>query len=432
MSKVLFCTVPSYTDSTWLNNKLLGITHSCQLWWADNKHDVIIVENYTDLNKYLLQAEWLVVQTAGDVIVESNHLQHKLANIPDDIGLIGHLVWYPKDETPHLHPQCFILRTDAVHELFFEPTTITGPAFFKSFEDLHQGHAPAELFLDSVQKDIKYGFGTDVIAEVLRNSYRVVNFDTDWRFGATTVPQLDSIMNILKEFDMPSIPSRGYCFPELHTKELEHALRTLDPNDQLDPSQRILIELFRLSRDLQNTQVVHVLNWDNVPNVDTASSVVCTAGGFLAEAIALNTNATRIVLYDINKHTLDFKRALYTEWDGKDYFEYAQAWADSRGLLTEPYVLKAKDKALDDQVLARVLENWNHLKTLDIEYVHLDIIQDLDLFVSLITDNSVVHTSTILTYYLVSVITHTSQEIELARTAIKQAVEQTNSYWSET
>jgi hypothetical protein len=231
---------------------------------------------------------------------------------------------------------------------------------------------------------------------------------------------------------MPSIPSRGYCFPELHTKEFEQALRTLEPNDQLDPSQRILIELFRLSRDLQNTQVVHVLNWDSVPNVATAVSVVCTAGGFLAETIALKTGATRIVLYDINKHTLDFKRALYTEWDGKNYIEYAQAWADSRNLLTEPYVLKAKDKALDDSQFNQVIENWNYLKTLDIEYVHLDIIKDLDLFVSLITDNSVIHTSTILTYYLVSVITHTQQEIELARTAIRQAVEQTNSYWSET
>ena len=432
MSKVLFCTVKIYTNSPWLNNKLLGVTHSCQVWWADRKHDVVTVDNYSDLNTYLLQAEWLVVQTAGDVIIESNHLQHKLETIPDDIGLIGHLVWYSKDETPHLHPQCFILRTDAVHELFFEPTTLTGPSFFRSTEDLHQGHAPAELFLGDVQKDIKYGFGTDVIAEVLRNGYRAVNFDLDWRFGATTVPQPDSIMSILNEFDIPSIPSRGYCFPELHTAELEQALRTLEPNDKLDHSQRILIELFRLSRDLQNTQVVHVLNWDTMPNVDTANTVVSTAGGFLAEAIALKTGAKRIVLYDINQHTLDFKQSLYTEWNGKDYFEYAQAWADARGLLTEPYVLKAQTKALDDPRLSQVLDNWNYLKTLDIEYVHLDIIKDVDQFVNLIQEGSIVHTSTILTYYLVSVISHTSQDIELTRTAIANRVNQTNSYWSET
>ena len=432
MSKVIFCTVKNSTNSDWLDSKLLCITHSCQLWWADRQYPAYIVDHYNDLNSYIDQADWLVVQTAGDVIVESNHLWDKLHSIPDDIGLIGHLVDYEGDATPHLHPQCFILRTKAVKELKFDSATVNGYSFTKSAEDLHQGHAPLEIFLDEPKKNIQYGFGTQLLEQVLSNGYRVTNFDLDWRYGARTVPQAESITNILKQFNMPSVPSRGFCFPENNTQLFEDALRTLESNSELDPAQQIIIEILKHSKELQNMEVVNILNWDECPTVKSADQIICTAGGFLAETIALRTGARKIIMYDINPWTVEFKQSLYEHWDGKDYLAYAEMWAREKNLITEPYIDRAQQKAGEDPFINEIISRWDYFKTLDIEFICLDIIEDIDVFVNLIGNNSVVHTSTILGYYLVSAISHTAEEIEFARIAINAMVNQTNSYWSET
>ena len=432
MFKVIFCTVKNSTNSDWLDSKLLRITHSCQLWWADRQYPAYIVDTYSDLNRYIDQADWLVVQTAGDVIVESNHLWHKLHNIPDDVGLIGHLVSYEGDAVPHLHPQCFIVRTKAIKELKFDPCVLNGFTFTKSKEDLHQGHAPLEIFLDKPAENINYGFGTQLLEQVLSNGYRVTNFDLDWRYGAKTVPHAETITKVLEQFNMPSVPSRGFCFPENNTEQFEQALQNLESNSKLDPSQQIIIEIFKHSKELQNTEVVNILNWDECPNVKSADQVVCIAGGFLAETIALRTGATKLILYDINPWTVDFKQSLYTHWDGKDYLAYAEQWATERNLITEPYIGRAYQKAEEDPFMKEIISRWDYFKTLDVEFICLDLIEDIDIFVNLIGNNSVVHTSTILGYYLVSAISHTADEIEFARIAINAMINQTNSYWSET
>lgn len=434
MSKVLFITVQNYTSNSWINEKMLQYTHANQVWWSGNKYECVIVKTYDEIEQYLDKAEWLVVQTAGDTIVERTHLWNKLHSIPDDIGLIGHLVWYPQNATPHLHPQCFILRTSSVKGLQFEKALATGYNFKRSLEDMHSGNAPAELFLTDETQTVTYEFGAKILEEILINNYRTVNFDWDWRFGANTLPisLSENFKKILNDLGWPQHPSRGFCYPENSTDLFEVALKDFVVYPELDISQQLYIELIKKVVDMQNNGVVNILNWDSVNVTDPKDHVICPAGGFTGELTALATAAKRITFYDINQNTLDFKKSLYTEWDGKNYLEYAETWAKERGLITEPRWNAAKDSAdtLSSDVSC-VIEKWDYFKSLEVEFVYCNIISDTATITNCITSNSIIHTSTILNYYPVSMISHTKRDIDIAKSLILDRVNATNSIWTE-
>ena len=414
---------------------MLQYTHANQIWWADNQYKCVIVDTYADLNQYLDQADWLVVQTAGDTIMERTHLWNKLHSIEDSVGFIGHLVWYHGLPTPHIHPQCFILRTCAVKELAFNETTSDVKVFTRSKEDMHQGKAPLELFLTDTTVNTQCGFGAKVLEQILLNGYRTINFDYDWRFGDSTCPieLSDNFKNILKDLGWPSPPTRGFCYPENNPDLFEKALKDFVVYDGLDISQQLYIEVIQKVVDLQNNKVVNILNWDFCNTTSQHDHIICPAGGLFGEITALKTSAKRITFYDINKHTIEFKKSLYTEWNGIDYIEYAKNWATERNLITEPRWKKAQELALgQDTDISSVLNNWDYFKSLEVDFVYCDIIADVSSLLNCITTNSLLHTSTILNYYPVSMITHTTSDIDNVRNKISDRVEKTNSIWTET
>ncbi|CAB4126073.1 hypothetical protein UFOVP181_165 [uncultured Caudovirales phage] len=434
MSKVIFCTVRNYTNNVWVDTKMLQYTHANQIWWADNQYPCVIVDTYNDLNQYLDQADWLVVQTAGDTIMERTHLWDKLHSIDDDVGFIGHLVWYHGLPTPHIHPQCFILRTSAVNTLSFDETSNSIKTFIRSEEDMHQGKAPLELFLTNNDSVVNCGFGAKILEQVLLNGYRAINFDYDWRFGGTACPfeLSDNFKCILQELDWPGPPSRGFCYPENNTDLFEKALKDFVVYDGLDISQQMYIEIIQKVVDLQNNKVVNILNWDFCNTDSQHDHIICPAGGLFGEITASKTGAKRITFYDINKHTLAFKQSLYTEWDGNNYIEYAKKWASDRNLITEPRWQKAQASVAGQNTdINTVLDNWNYFKSLEVEFVYCNIIADVKTILNYITENSLLHTSTILNYYPVSMITHTTADIDTARKGISDRVEKTNSIWTE-
>jgi len=110
MKQVIFITVKISTESEWLNDKMLQLTLAGQHQLSEGKYPIYVVDKYEDINQYMDQAEWLFVETAGDIIINRDHLWKKLHNIDQSVGVIGHLMWYPEDPTPHLHEQCFILN----------------------------------------------------------------------------------------------------------------------------------------------------------------------------------------------------------------------------------------------------------------------------------------------------------------------------------
>ena len=426
MKLVTFFTVKTFTNNEWLDNKLVQLTSKCQEWWADYKYPTVVVDNYADV--YMPESEWLVIQTAGDVIIERDHLWHKLSTIPDDIGLITHLVWYSADETPHISPQCIILRTSAISKLNLDPCIKESNMFARSSTDMHHGNSPYEIKQETTIALLEYGFGTDIINQVLSNGYRVVNFDDDWRFGSNTWPVTvpTAVQQIFNQFNWSHYPSRGFCFPLVGTELFAKALAELVIYPELDPSQTMLIGLLQGIVELQTAKVVNILHWDIVPNINEAQHVITPANGFLGEAIALRTGAKKITFYDVNPNNLAFKESLYTTWNKDNYIQYANEWATSRNLITEPKWNSSKEVATEFN-FDEIVNNWDHFRSLDVEFVLLDIVKDADKFASLITDDTVVHTSTILNYYPITHMLHDSSNVTYAIETISRKVQQTNS-----
>lgn len=426
MKLVTFFTVKTFTNNKWLDNKLVQLTSKCQEWWADYKYPTITVDSYEDL--YTPETEWIVIQQAGDVIIERDHLWHKLSTIPNDVGLITHLVWYAEDAAPHISVQCIIIRTRAISNLNFTPCVKESKSFIRSKLDMHHGDSPYEILHGDTTSTFQYGIGTDIINQVLTNGYRVVNFDNDWRFGSNTWPVVipAQVKEIFNQFNWSHYPSRGFCFPTVNTDSFAKALEELTIYPNLDPSQIMLIGLLQGIVELQTAKVLNVLHWDIVPNVTEASHIITPANGFLGETIALHTGAKKITFYDVNPNNLEFKKSLYASWDKQDYIGYATAWATQHNLITEPKWDSSK-KVADDFKFENIVSNWDYFKSLEVSFVLLDIVQDADKFASLITNDSVVHTSTILNYYPITHMLHTSNDVNRAIETILHKIQETNS-----
>jgi hypothetical protein len=195
-------------------------------------------------------------------------------------------------------------------------------------------------------------------------------------------------------------------------------------------SQELIIAIFKKAHQFASNQVVNVLHWDSSPNINFAGRVICTAGGLLGETLAQQTNAKSIVFYDINPNTLDFKRSLYTDWDGVDYIAYANKWAEDRNLIVEPRWEKAQQLSAT-QDIKQILDNWDYYKSLDVKFVHCDLVVDPTAITDYIVDDTILHTSNILNYYLPTAIAHTTEEIEQARDIINRKITETNSNWTE-
>jgi hypothetical protein len=188
----------------------------------------------------------------------------------------------------------------------------------------------------------------------------------------------------------------------------------------------MLIGLLQGIVELQTTKVINILHWDIVPHITEASHVITPANGFLGETIALRTGATKITFYDVNPNNLEFKKSLYASWDKQDYIGYATAWATEHNLITEPKWDSSKEVA-DEFKFEDIVSNWDYFKSLEVSFVLLDIVQDADKFASLITDDSVVHTSTILNYYPITHMLHTSNDVNYAIETISRKIQETNS-----
>jgi hypothetical protein len=160
--------------------------------------------------------------------------------------------------------------------------------------------------------------------------------------------------------------------------------------------------------------------------------VLCPANGLYGEIEALNTGADTIIFFDFNKNNTDFKKHLYTNWNGVDYKTFAETWASERGLIIEPRLESSQKfvKAMESDY-RRVEENWNVIKKKTIEIHNINLITDIKMIIERIVNKSVIHTSTILTYYLASHASNTTAQIQACRDLLSQAVRDTSSYWKE-
>jgi hypothetical protein len=395
----------------------------------------VIVDNYEDISDYKDKAEWLIVQTAGDIIIEQLHLWNKLNSIPENTGYVGHLVWYEGQETPAIEPQCFILRTSAIDSLEFTPMVKEGPTFIRSTDDVHQGSSP--LYVDQLAdvKQQQYKFGSWVLEQIIQHGYKVQHFDNSWRF---VTPSWDikndlTIERFLKKYNWPGLPTRGYCFPNETTNEFAVNFKQLSESDNLDDAQQLLIAIIKGIIKLQHSTTINVLHWDVIPELKSADHIICPANGMMAECLAYKTNATKITFYDINPINIEFKKYLYANWDGEDYINFALNWAKDKNLVIEPkcehgQILSTRELNTIDQIS----KNWNYYKALDVEFMHIDLVKNPEQIIDKISKNSLIHTSTILSYYIITHVLHDQNKIDSIRNELTNAINNTNSTWLET
>jgi hypothetical protein len=147
--------------------------------------------------------------------------------------------------------------------------------------------------------------------------------------------------------------------------------------------------------------------------------------------MALTSNAKKIIFYDLNPNNINFKKDLYTKWDGIDYEKFATAWAKEHNLDIEPELDSAQDAAEKNSDNNKaVLDNWKKIKELDVEFYCLNFIDNIDLLLEN-REKFFLHTSTILNSFIITNIKYEVEEIELARKKIQMWCDKQNGTWIE-
>jgi hypothetical protein len=418
-SKVIFIIVPSCSSNQWLNDKMMQITKAFISLLSLGEYPIEIVKEYSDINNYLDKADLLVVSTAGNVIIERDHLWNKIQTFPKNIGLMAHLLQFENDVTPHLHEQFFIINTRAFKHLNFNQGEEIDNEICRSEEDMHDGHAPLYLYLGKKNTHLKLQFGTNLIIDCLKADYEVRNFDQDWRY-----PKLE---NKYITMDNTQLPSRGYCYPLLNTDKFATALRDMQLLSGLDEAQELFI--CAVNKILE-FNVLNVWQYDSTPTVSSSKRVVCTANGMLGEIIAWNSGATHIVFYDKNPNNIEFKKHLYKNWNGIDYDTFAKKWAVDRKLALEPAFDIDIKKSIQPktEVTNTIFLNWsNWKKNITVDFICCDIVNSLDSLLDYMNNDAILHTSTILNIFPFTAILYDSDCIDNVRKKIMQ----TNVQWIE-
>jgi len=434
MKKVIFIIVKISTKSEWLNNKMLQLTMTGQQHLSDNHYPIVVVDSYDDIDAYLDQAEWLFVETAGDIVINRDHLWDQIQTLTDNIGVMGHLIWYPKDSAPYLHEQCFIINTRAFKNYKLNLTQLchdTGVNFVRGEGDMNNGHAPLSIELSNevVSRDIK--FGTRLLEHALTQGFDVVNFDAQWRyptFHKNFVSIEDLVEDLNLDKDRFKLACRGYFYPTTGSHLFEECLRSLTLSPELEETQLLIISMLR---KFLLFEYVNIWQWDNnAPHIQ-ADTVISSANGLLGENMALTSGAKKIIFYDVNPNNIEFKKDLYTNWDGVDYQKFGEQWALDKGLDIEPRSSSAQSGA--QSVMAenlKVFDNWEKIKTLDIEFHTLDFLDSID-FLLADRKNFFLHTSTIMNYFIITNIIHDQNKIDALRKKIQDYCEKNNGHWVE-
>ncbi len=410
--KVIFCLVPNCSNDQWLNDKLLQITEAfVAVLNSHFNYPVHIVNNFDDVNSLLDQAEFIFVLKAGCAITNPSMILKKLHSIPPTVGLIGHILKTYQNETPFLHDQCMVINTSAYSNLVFESKDDVGEEIVRSQEDLHNGRAPAYVTLGNDVVIRNHKFGTKLIIDCLENGFEAINFDNEWRWTADTgIVSLDDINKELDE-KLEMYPAKGYCYPEKCTEDFASALKHLEMVPGLDNAQQIFIASFRQALDFK---LLNAWTYDIVYNAPKKNVAICPATGFFGEVAAIQSDSTKLVLYDKNPNNIQFKKDLYAYWDGKNYKDFVDNWNKDRRLKLEPVFdvdFEYKNIAYN-QAETFVFPIWNEWrKHVEVSFVECDLIKDIDTLLPADTADALIYTSTILDDYPMTHVLYSREQI---------------------
>lgn len=405
MQKVSFIIVPSFSKSSWLNNKMLEVTRSFINLASVQHTNIYEVDSYDQIKNFADTTEFLIIVTAGTIVTDRDHLWNKIINIDDTYGLLGNLLQYEGDDLPRLHEQFIIVRSDLVRDLDLTPGTIYDRTVTRSKKSMHGDYAPVEVYLDKSSKEQRAEWGSKLILKTLKEGLRVRNFDNLWRYNNNP------------------LPVRGYLYPEKSTEIFEQAHKEFKILPGLDDSQEMYINAVL---DYRKYESVNVWSWDPTIQNHSTHTVAVPATGFLGEITAHYNNASKIIFYDINKNNLDFKQYLYDNWNGENYLEFALAYCDKHNLKTEPNDKVSIDDAnkFNKDTSSLIFDNWQKFKDMDKEFIHVDLIKEPQTLFDKLPKGSILHTSTMLQYnvYPFTTIMYEREEVD----AVKDLIAVTN------
>jgi len=432
MNKVISFLIKTPIDDKWLADKVLQISLSNMTSFIENRYPIEIIDDYDQLNSYINQAEFLFISAIGAVIIDYDVIWNQLHSIPDDVGLIGHIIWYPYETTPHLADHMFIIRTAALKEkqINFKETSTQEKKFIRSVKDMHDDHAPlwVELTDEIVQRDSK--FGTSLLSLILENGYKVRNFDKDWR----TAKRKNLILPNESCPGLEKIPTKGYLYPKINSKLFSYCLKNLVIHEELYDAQKECILIFK---ECLKFNVLNAYHYDNTMtnfrdycNGENANLIISTANGFQGEAMALFNGAKKIIFYDKNPNNIKFKKHLYENFDGNNYESFYQKYAQENNLRIEPETDK-EILDVEDQMLFtnEVLEKWDIVKTFEKEFITGDLFDIIDQLLYKIEEKTLFYTSTIISQYLLTRILRSDEDILLLTEKIEHRISATNSFW---
>jgi hypothetical protein len=429
MNKVISCLVKTHIEDEWLADKVLNISLSNQINFLENRYPIKILNDFNEISIYRDHAEFLFVNAVGSVIIDYDVIWDQLHSIPPDIGLIGHIIWYPDQKTPHLDQQSFIIRTEALKntEINFDDLSIFGKKFVRSIEDMHDDHAP--LWIDLLQEEelLAPGFGTHIMKKIIENGYKVRNFDSNWRTS-------HNINLIIPKTQDNTMPAKAYFYPGINSSLFSKCLRNLEIDENLYDAQK---ECITILKECLKFNILNAYHYDDTytdfksfSNGKNANLVISTANGFQGEALAMYNGAKKIIFYDINPNNINFKKYLYEHFDGNNYDQFFTIYAKTHNLRIEPNSTLEKFTANSRMKYTKeILKNWNYIKTLEKEYIIGDLFEIIDIILSKITKETIFYTSTILTEYLITHFIRSNQDINHINEKIKMRIDETNSFW---
>ena len=331
MKKIIAITVRNNNiTNKEISDKLIDATYCQQVMMGYLLHSTEIVDEL-DLSKY--DADVILIQKAGDILVDTDKLWRILNTIPDEVGFIGSI------------NNCLIINKGGTIEQSF----------------------------DSSWDNIRYYLEPEINPELLNQCFKTLTID-------------DNLTNIQKKF------------------------------------------LTDLKNHIENQNIIATIHYNTIPkNFQSADLIISPAFGFMAESMAWYNVAEKIIFYDISPAKIEFKKYLYEHFDGKRYQEFYTEYAKNNNLIIEKIPNTANTEFHNQH--NTVLANWTHFKNLEKEYIVGDIFNIIDQLLSKMTENTILHTSTILGDYPISHALHDRKEFYEVIDKITKRASETNSLW---
>lgn len=309
-----------------------------------------------------------VVQTPGNII-QKHFADIVYDYIKDkDYFIAGHILdGRPKGQYLWMHEQCFVMNLSHLDNFNYTIDWTYGKT--KTLQDYERSE-------DNFHDDY-----TPLWIKRAANKIEVTQYDwtADWlSYGL----EKDALL----VFNDKVRGSKFHMYPE-NNNHRETWLGLCNEDNQLN---RIIENACKI--DTQQ----HVFNNENFSRSaalavkDKIDTLVVPASGFFAVHAAKNFSPRKIIFYDIDQKTLNFRKAINEQWDPSRSLEVVEV--DGLNPFTDKEIPKIP--LLDHDWFKSDLEIdyfWKQYQRIEKEYVCIDIIKDYDSFSRVVPNNGNVY-----------------------------------------